>query len=97
MRLLGLKDSILSELPPRDDEEEDAVGKNEEAYAELIQYLDDKSLSLVMRDPADDGRKALQILRSYYAGKGKPRIISLYAKLTSFQKMANESVTDYII
>lgn len=54
-------------------------------------------MSLVMRDAADDGRKALQILRSYYAGKSKPRIISLYTELTSLQKEANESVTDYII
>jgi len=97
LRLLGLKDTILSEPPARGEEEEDPADKNEEAYAELIQYLDDKSLSLVMRDAADDGRKALQILRGYYAGKGKPRIISLYTELTSLQKMANESVTDYII
>ncbi len=50
-----------------------------------------------MRDAVDDGRKALRILRAYYAGKGKPRIISLYTELTSLQKTANESVTDYII
>lgn len=96
LRLRGLKGAILSETPEGSDEDEDA-DKNEEAYAELIQYLDDKSLSLVMRDAADDGRKALQILRGYYAGKGKPRIISLYTELTSLQKMENESVTDYII
>ncbi|KAL1278847.1 hypothetical protein QQF64_025520 [Cirrhinus molitorella] len=71
MRLLGLKDTLLSETPPGADDE-DVANKNEEAYAELIQYLDDKSLSLVMRYAADDGRKALQILRAYYAGKGKP-------------------------
>ncbi|KAL1269568.1 hypothetical protein QQF64_031857 [Cirrhinus molitorella] len=96
MRLLGLKDTLLSQTAPRADDE-DVANKNEEAYAELIQYLDDKSLSLVMRDATDDGRKALQILRAYYAGKGKPRVISLYTELTSLQKTANESVTDYII
>lgn len=93
--LRGLKGAILSETPERgSDEEDEDADKNEEAYAELIQYLDDKSLSLVMRDAADDGRKALQILRGYYAGKGKPRIISLYTELTSLQKMENERVTD---
>lgn len=99
LRLLGLKSTILLEEPPAagaDGADEDAV-KTEEAYAELIQLLDDKSLSLVMRDAADDGRKALQILRDHYAGTGKPRVISLYTELTSLQKGVNESVTDYII
>ena len=27
------------------------------------------------------GRAALKILRDYYAGKGKPRVISLYTEL----------------
>ncbi len=64
MHLLGLKDTVISEPPTRGDEDEEAANRNEEAYAELIQYLDDKSLSLVMRDAADDGRKALRILRA---------------------------------
>jgi len=55
------------------------VEKNAEAFAELIQCLDDRSLSLVIRDAMDDGiRKALQILRDHYLGKSKPRIITLY-------------------
>ena len=33
--------------------------KNEEAFSEIVQLLDDRSLSLVMRDAKDDGRKAL--------------------------------------
>lgn len=96
-RLLGyfetlkLKDTIL----PSD--EEPNAAKNEECYAELIQLLDDKSLSLVMRDAADDGRKAFQILRDHYASQGKPRIIALYTELTSLEKGESETVTDYII
>ena len=103
LRLQGLKDTILNEPAaapaPREDEEEETSDedKNAIAYAELIQFLDDKSLSLVMREAADDGRKALRILRDYYAGKGKPRIISLYTELTSLQKSSSESVTDYVI
>lgn len=54
MRLEGLKDTILSTTEPDPE-------KNAECYAELIQFLDDKSLSLVMREAADDGRKALKI------------------------------------
>lgn len=92
MRLQKLKDTILS--PPDTDVDE---AKNEEAFAELIQFLDDKSLSLVMRDAIDDGRKALAILRQHYAGSGKPRIISLYTELTSLVKRSDESVTDYVI
>ena len=76
---------------PTDDAEENAV-----AFAELIQFLDDRSLSLVMRD-AYDGRKALNILKEHYAGKGKPRIISLCTKLTSLSKLSTDSVTDYVI
>ena len=92
MRLQKLKDVIL----PAPDADVDAA-KNEEAFAELIQFLDDKSLSLVMRDAMDDGKKALEILRQHYAGSGKPRIISLYTELTSLVKRSDESVTDYVI
>ena len=50
-----------------------------------------------MREASDNGREALGILRDHYAGKGKPRIISLYTELTSLRKEQNEGVTDYII
>lgn len=90
LRTLGLKDTILSTADP--DEE-----KNAECYAELIQVLDDKSLSLVMRDAADDGKKALRILRGHYASQGKPRIIALYTELTSLLKEPGETVTDYVL
>ena len=91
MRLLKLKDTILPS------EEEPNATKNEECYAELIQCLDDTSLSLVMRDATDDSRKALQILRDHYANQGKPRIITLYTELTSLEKELHETVTDYLI
>ena len=72
MRLQKLKETILKPVTDEVD-----VSKNEEAFAELKQFLEDKSLSLVMRDAANDGRKALGILREHYAGTSKPRIISL--------------------
>ena len=98
LRLQGLKDVVLN-FPDTDDADElvDDTAKNAEAYAELIQFLDDKSLSLIMREAADDGRAALKILRDYYQGKGKPRIINLYTELTSLQKSDSESVTEYVI
>ena len=80
MRMLGLKDTILSDA----DRDEHDKEMNEECYAEMIQYLDDRSLSLVMREAADDGRKALQIL-------------ALYTELTSLRKESEETVTDYIL
>lgn len=67
LHLQGLKDIVLND-PDTEDAEAmlmDAA-KNDEAYAELIQFLDDRSLSLVMREAADDGRGALKILRDYY-------------------------------
>ena len=50
-----------------------------------------------MRAAADDGREAPKILRDYYQGKGKPRIISLYTELTSLVKSDSESVMLYVI
>lgn len=50
-----------------------------------------------MREAADDGRGVLKILRDYYSGKCKLRIVSLYTELTSLQKLSSESVTDYVI
>ena len=49
-----------------------------------------------MREASGNGREALRILRDHYAGKGKPRVISLYTELTSLRKKQN-GVTDYII
>ena len=63
--------------PPASD-----ADKNAEVYAELIQFLDDRSLSLIFRDAPDDGKKALEILREYYMGKGKPRILTLWTELS---------------
>ena len=95
MRLQKLHGIITqtSELP----NDEATANKNAEAYAELIQCLDDRSLSLVMRDAADDGQGALRILREHYRSKGKPRIIALYTELTSLLKRSGESVTDYML
>ena len=81
MRLQKLKDTILSP-----DGAEIYAAKNEEAFAELIQFLDDKNLSLVMRDAVNDGKRQF-----------KPRIMSLYTELTSIVKKSSESVTDYVI
>ena len=92
MRLRKLKDTILCPAG-----ETPNVAKNEEAFAELIQFLDDRSLALVMRDAVDDGRRALEILREHYAGRGKPRIVALYTELTSLKKVSSESITDYIL
>ncbi|RUS70255.1 hypothetical protein EGW08_021985 [Elysia chlorotica] len=92
LRLQKLRDVILTPA----DEEVDA-DKNAEVFAEMIQFLDDKSLSLIMREAVDDGRKALHILRTYYASPSTPRVISLYTELTTLVKSQHESLTEYII
>ena len=94
LHTLGLKDAILGKNLSGD--ETDTV-RNEEAYNELVQFLDDESLSLIMRETSDNGREALRILLDHYIGKGKPRIISLYTELMSLRKEQNKAVTDYII
>ncbi len=71
--------------------------KNADCYAEIIRLIDDKSLSLIRHEAADDGRKALRILKEHYSGKSKPRIINAYTSLTQVHMTDNESVTDYLI
>ena len=73
------------------------AAKNEEVYSEIVQLLDNRSLSLIMRDAKDDGRKALNILREHYASKSKPRVIALYSRLWSLEKQQGETLTDYVI
>ena len=80
-----------------DYEGEDRVDKNQRIFAELVQLLDDKSLSLIIRDAKDDGRAAVKILREHYTGKSKPRIIALYTELTTLKKSDDETATDYLI
>lgn len=95
MRLQKLHEVIA---PTATDDEAEVDGeKNALAFAELVQCLDDRSLSLILRDAVDDGRKALKILREHYLGSGKPRIIALYTELTTLVMKAEESVTDYLI
>ena len=43
-------------------------GLNELAFAELIQFLDKHSLSLVIHGAADNGREAYKILRQFTVG-----------------------------
>jgi len=94
MRLQKLHDVIV---PVEGETEPPNAEKNAEAFAELIQCLDDRSLSLVIRDARNDGRKALNILREHYLGKSKPRIIALYTELTTLAKSVGECVTDYML
>ena len=69
MELRGLGE-VITEDPTIDVEDEAALAedetKNGEAYAELVQCLDNKSLSLIMRDAKGDRRRALAILREHY-------------------------------
>lgn len=89
----------LHEVVVRVESEKEAsdAGKLANTFAELVQCLDDKSLALVIRKVKDDGRKALQVLREHYQGKGKPRIIAFHTELTSLEMREGESTTDYIL
>ncbi|KAL7641208.1 UNVERIFIED_CONTAM: hypothetical protein RMT77_008346 [Armadillidium vulgare] len=70
---------------------------NAKVFAELVLVLDDRSLSLIIRDAKDDGKKALKILHDHYLGSSKPRVIALYTELTSLKLGSDEDVTDYIL
>ena len=56
---------------------------NAQVFARLIQFLDDNSLSLIIRDSNSDDRQVLDTLTEYFIGKTKPRIINLCTELTS--------------
>ena len=73
------------------------VEKNATVFTELIQDLNNKSLSLVIRDAWDNGRKALAIIREHYLSIRKPKVIFLFTELTSLRTLESESITDYII
>ena len=95
LRIQHLHQIILSPIDQSDDI--DFVEKNATVFTKLIQYSDNKSLSLVIRDTRDNGRKALTILREHYLSKGKPKVISLYTELTFLRRLESESITDYTI
>ena len=71
--------------------------ENAKVFSQLAIVLDDRSLSLIINDAKDDGRKAIGILRDYYLGKSKPRLISLYTELTTLRLNSEEDITNYII
>lgn len=48
--------------------------KNAQAFAEHIQFIDDRSLALIMRDAVNDRRKALKILGEYYVEAVSPEL-----------------------
>lgn len=58
------KTILVSSQDGKNDKEDNA-----QAHAELIQFLDNKSLLLVMREATDDGSGALMMLRHNYANK----------------------------
>ena len=91
MHLKKLKKVILP------DGGQTTAAKLEEAYSELVQVLDSRSLNLIMRDARDDGREAMRILREHYAGRSKQRIVSLYKSICNLKKDENTDLTDYII
>ena len=91
MRIKKLKKVIIPDGPAA------TADQREDAFAELVQFLDERSLSLVMRDAVDDGRKALKILRNHYAGHGKPRILSMFRKLTSLKMEEDDDLTGYLL
>lgn len=87
----------IQKLLCQDDQKDIFMERNATVFAELIQSLDGRSLSLIMREARDNGCQALRILCEHYLSKGKPKIIALYTELTALRRRENESVTNYII
>ena len=86
LKIQHLHQIILSPTDQNDDM--DLIEKNATVFAELIQDLDDLSLSLVMRDARGNGR----ILREHYLSKGKPKVIYFYLNLKSLRRLESRSL-----
>ena len=97
LKIKKLKKIACPDDPANPPTDADTVGKNEEVYAHLCQFLDSTSLSLIIRDAKDDGRKSLKILREHYQGSSKPRIISLWTELSKLEKGHDEKATNYLL
>ena len=95
LRIQHLHQIVLSPTDQCDDM--DFIEKNVSVFTKLIRFLDVMSLSLVMRDARDNGRKALGILGEHYLSKGNLKVIFLYTEVTSLRRLESESITDYII
>lgn len=59
----------IQKLLCQDDQKDIFMERNATVFAELIQSLDGRSLSLIMREAKDDGRRALRILCEHYLSK----------------------------
>ena len=78
MRLSKLLDVITRPVGTDGPEENDVdVARNANVFAEIVQCLDDRSLTLVMRDAKDDGRKAIEILREHYMSEKVNHVLLL--------------------
>ena len=71
--------------------------RKERSFAELVQFLDDRSLNLIRRDAKDNGRAAMAILREHYAGTSECRILSLITQLANMCMIREENVTEYAL
>ena len=88
---------IYKAILPDEDEGTGHADSNRMAYAELVQALDERSLQLIMTDAANDGRKALKLLKEHYVSTEKPRVLSLYEELTTLRLADTEDITGYLI
>ena len=60
-----------------DDSEGSSAEDNELVFAELVQVLNDTNSSLIIHDAKNDGKAAIELLRSHYLGTSAPRLIAL--------------------
>ena len=85
------------EMEESEDDDDESEEQNALVFAELIQLIDDRSLSLIINDCANDGKKALKTLRKHYMSNSKSRVIGLYTELTCLQLQEGQELTDFII
>ena len=84
LRIQHLHQIIMSPTDQSDDT--DFVRQKATIFTELIQYLDNKSLSLVIRDARNNGRKALTILGTLFVKRKAKSYFPLY-RTNIFEKI----------
>ena len=78
-------------------EEESTAEQKYDIWAELIQFLDKRSVMMLTSECRGDGPAAWTLLKSRFANDGTPRRMALLQQLTILVLKENEEMMDYLV
>ena len=62
-----------------------------------MQVLDRESIRLIRNECRHEGRKSLKVLRNFYCGTGRSKVLSLFTEIGNLRKSECESITNFIL